>query len=195
MDDHPYLLGYLIGCAVAFFLGIFVVLEGYIVAWIFKGNVLRSNLNKIQDPSTQGFKADATLLVVGLLSGIVMSWLGVLQYLWRVFSIPLNAIRETLSSVPEQVKSLRYPLLNNPNLSRESVWAYAYALGVRTGARADAAQMRYELEEVGSYYPSFESEAALETLRSLGVISEQTISEAMALVRVSKEDDGEELNS
>ena len=188
MDDHPYLLGYLIGSAVAMFLGLFIVLEGYIVSWIFKGNVLRKNLAKIQDPSNQGFKVNASMLAFNLVTAAVMSWLGVLQYLWQAFSIPLYAIREALSPVPEEIKSLRYPLLNNPNLSRESVWAYAYALGVSVGGSANAGQMQYELEEIEGYYPSFKSETALETLRSLGLISDQTVYEAIALVRASKED-------
>lgn len=183
-----FLTGYLVGCAAAFFLGIFVVLEGYIVSWVFKGNVLRSNLSKIQDPSGQGFKVNAILLAVGLLSGVVMSWLGVLQYLWRAFALPLTAIRDALSSVPEQVKSLRYPLLNNPDLSRESVWAYVCALGVSTGTRTDPVQMKWNIEEVEGYYPSFKSETALEMLRSLGVVEEQTVLEAIALVRAAKED-------
>ena len=188
MDDHPYLLGYLIGSAVAIFLGLFIVLEGYIVSWIFKGNVLRKNLAKIQDPSNQGFKANVSMLAFNLVTAAVMSWLGVLQYLWQALSIPLYAIREALSSVPEEIKSLRYPLLNNPDLSKESVWAYAYALGIKTGSRADGVQIQYDLEEVKTYYPSFNAEIALEALKSLGVISEQTVSDVALLSIVSQED-------
>lgn len=186
MDDHPYLLGYLIGSAVAFFLGFFLLVETYIFAWIFKGNLLRKNLNKIQDPSTQGFKVSASAFVATLVAGTLMSWLGVLQYVWGIFWLPLNLIREALTSVPEEVKLLRYPLINNPNLSRESVWAYASALNIKTGVAANAFQMSLGLDEIQSYYPSFDSEAALETLRLLRVVDEQTLSEVMDRVRESK---------
>lgn len=187
MDDHPYLLGYLVGSGVAVFLGLFVILEFQILSWIVKGNVCRGNLNKIQDPETQGFKASAKLFLVNSLEAAVMSWLAVLQYLWRAFWMPISVVREALSSVPEEIKSLRYPLYNNPDLSRESVWAYACALKIKTGATVNAIHMKWGLEEIEGYYPSFDSEAALATLQSLVAIDEQTLIEVISRIRESSD--------
>lgn len=187
LDDHPYLSIYLVGCLLAFCLHFVVIAEGYIIGWAFKENVLRKNLNKIKDPSEQGFKFTAIMFVFGLVTGTIMSWLGVLQYLWQIFWIPLAAVREALSSAPEEIKLLRFPLKNNPNLAREAVWAYLYALGVRAGAIPNATQMAWELEEVGDYYPSFNHEVALGTLGSLGGVDHETISEVLARMRNAKE--------
>ena len=183
LDDHPYLSVYLMGCLLAFFLHFVVMAEGYMIDWVSKGNVLRKNLNKIKDPSQQGFKATAIMFAFGLIIGTVMSWLGVLLYLWQIFWIPLRAIRDALSSAPEEIKLLRFPLKNNPNLARESVWAYLNALGIKAGTIPNPTQMAWELEEIGDYYPSFNSDVALEALRSLGGIDQEILSEVSAHLR------------
>ncbi len=179
-DDHPYLLGYLIGSAVAVLLGVFVVIETLILGWLFKGNILQKNLNKIKDPETYGFKVNAGLFVFGLFTGALMSWLGVLQYLWQIIWTPIRVLRELLSSTPEEIKTLRFPLMNNPELSREAVYAYAYALGVKAGAIPSSWQIAQELKDIEGFYPSFNPKRALESLKSLGVIEQETMSEALA---------------
>lgn len=182
LDEHPYLLIYLVGCAVAFCLSLVVVAEAYVIGWVFKGNIMRKNLKKIQDPESTNFKIDAAVFVFGLVTGTLMSWLGVVQYLWRILWMPLSALREVFSSVPEEIKLLQFPLKNNPNLSREAVFAYAYALGVRAGTSPNAWQMAQELQEIEGYYPSFNSEVALNTLSSLGVVTPEVISWAASYV-------------
>lgn len=180
LDDHPYLSGYLLGCVIAFFLGLVVAVESYILSWLFKGNILQKNLNKIKDPATYGFKANFGLFTFGLFTSVLMSWLGVLQYLWTIFWVPIRMLRELLSSTPEEIKALRFPLMNNPELSREAVYAYAYALGVKAGAIPSPWQIAQELKYIEGFYPSFNPKRALETLKSLGVIEQETISEALA---------------
>lgn len=191
LDEHPYLSIYLVGCVVAFCLALVVTVEAHLVSWIAKGNVFRKNLNKIKDPASTGFKMTAGMFVFGLVSGTIMSWLGVLQYLWQIFWIPLSVLRDAFAPVPEEVKLLRFPLMNNPDLSREAVFAYLYALGVRAGTRPDAWQMANELEEIGGYYPSFNSEVALQTLGSLGAVDQEMLSEALARVKASKEEEAD----
>lgn len=180
LDDHPYLSTYLLGCVFAFSLGVAVVVEGYLIDWLFKGNVFRKNLNKIRDPAEQGLKHDVGLFAFGLTTGTVFSWLGVLQYLWRLLWTPLTAIREAFSSVPEDIKALRFPLQNNPGMSREAVWAYAYALGAKAGTVPTASQMAWELEQVQGFYPSFQNDVALRTLDSLNVVDKAIISKLLS---------------
>lgn len=187
LDEHPYLSIYLAGCLAAFCLHFVSAAGFFIVEWASKDDVLKKNLNKIKDPSQQGFKFTAIMFSMSLVAGTVVSWLGVLLYLWVIFWTPLIAIRGAFSSVPEEIKLLRFPLKNNPNLTREAVWAYAYALGVKAGTIPDPMNMAWELGEIGGYYPSFNSHVALETLRSLGGVDHETLSEALAHMRNAKE--------
>lgn len=189
LDDQPILEAYLIGCVLAFILHLVVVAETYIVTWFVKGNVLRKNLNKLKDPAGQGFKMAAATFALLLFIGTIASWLAVLQYVFQIFWTPIQVIREALSSIPEEIKLIRFPLMNNPNLSREAVWAYQYALGVKAGAIPNATQMAWELEEIGDYYPSFNHEVALRTLRSLGGVDHETISEVLARMRNAEGDE------
>lgn len=84
---------------------------------------------------------------------------------------------------------MQFPLKNNPKLSREAVFAYAYALGVRGGSSPDWWQMEQELREIEGYYPSFNSEVALKTLGSLGVVDPETISKVLVSMENTKEAD------
>lgn len=185
-DDHPYLSIYLVGCLLAFCLHFVVTAEGYIIGWIFKDNVLRKNLNKIKDPSEQGFKATAMMFVFALVIGTIMSWLGVLLYLWQIFWIPIAAIREVLSSTPEEIKLLKFPLKNNPNLAREAVWAYLYAFNTKGGVTPNAWDINNDLYGIGAYYPSFNKQSALEILGSLRVVDPDILSNAASIIEDKK---------
>jgi hypothetical protein len=183
LDDHPYLAFYLVGCAAAFCLAFVVQVEAYFIGWATKGNTLRKNLKKIQDPAGNNFKVTVSVFAFGLVSGVISSWIGVLQYFWRIVWMPMSVLREALTSTPEEIKLLRFPLMNNPTLSREAVFAYAYALGVKAGSRPDAWQIANELKEIEGYHPTFNCEIALQTLNSLNAIDPQTLSEALARMK------------
>lgn len=189
LDDHPYVSIYLVGCVFAFCLYFVVIAENYIIDWVFKGNVFKKNLNKIKDPAEQSFKFEAGMFAFYLVIGTISSWLGVLSHLWQIFWKPLAVMRDLFLSVPEEIKLLRFPLMNNPNLSREAVWAYLYAYNIKTGAIPDARLMAWELEEIGDYYPSFNNEVALKTLGSLCEVDQETISNVLAHLRIEKEAD------
>lgn len=183
LDEYPILEGYLAGCVFAFFLYFFVVVESYVVSWIFKGNVLRKNLNKIKNPSEQGFKHEAMVFLGFLLLGVVGSWLSVLTYAWSILWLPIAAVREALSSVPEEIKLLRFPLHNNPDLSKEAVWAYLKALAIKSGALPNAIHLSWELEEINGYYPKFNNEVALGKLGSLVGVDQDILSEVSARMK------------
>lgn len=163
----------------AFCLALVVVAERYIIGWAFKGNIFKKNLNKIKDPSTLSFKLSSMMFAFSLITGTAMSWLGVLQYVFYIFWLPLVVIREALSPTPEEIKMLRFPLMNNPNLARESVWAYLHALDIKMGTEPSATQMGWNLEEISGFYPSFNAEVALKTLGSLVDIDPDTLADTM----------------
>lgn len=184
-----YLGIYLFGSALSVFLGVVSSLVGYVISWLTKDNVVRKNLNKIEDPKSYGFKLNAGLLATGLVTGAIMSWLGVLLNLAQIVWMPLKIIRELLfSSVPEEIKQLSFPLKNNPYLAREAVFAYFYALRVKTGVRPNAWEISDELNTIAGYYPSFDKVCAINTLESLGVVDKETISNALAYLREEEDD-------
>lgn len=180
---------YLFGSALAVFLGIVLVIEGYIITWATKDNVLRKNLEKIGDPKQSSLAVNVGTFLLGLLFGAVMSWLGVLQYLLQIVWVPIKTLRELFSSVPEEIKLLRFPLKNNPYLSREAVFAYFYALRVKAGSKPSVWEITDELNTISGYYPSFSKEGAIHTLESLAVVDKEMISNALETIRGEIEED------
>jgi len=68
--------------------------------------------------------------------GSALSWVGVVVGLVKFAIVFLRIIRDVVAQTPEAIKVLRYPLRNNPDLSREAVWAYVYALGIKLRCNA-----------------------------------------------------------
>lgn len=186
LDEHPILFAYLMGCLFAFFLHFVVIAETYLVTWFFKGNILRRNLKKIQDPEGQGFKVEAGIFAINLTIVTVSSWLAVLQFTFQIVWIPMKVLREAFASVPEEIKSIRFPLLNNPDLSREAVWAYLYALNTKGGVTPNSWEINNDLYGVGAYYPSFNKQSALEILGSLKVVDQEILSNAASIIEEKK---------
>jgi hypothetical protein len=170
LDDHPILLIYLLGSAAACVASVVITLEAYAVSWFFKGNILRKNLEKIQSPSEHALLLKLGGFAVVILINAVMSWIAVLICIFQFFMVPLSALRDAISSTPEDIKQLRFPLHNNPNLSRESVWAYLQALKAKVGQGDSAAAMEYELLQIEGYYPHFHKQGAFNALKSLNVV-------------------------
>lgn len=177
LNDHPNFVIYLAGCVVAFLLFLLHTVAASILSWISKDNVLKKNVNKIKDPNGVGLAVKASLYVLLALFNAAFSWLGVLFLAGGIIWLPFAYLREALSSVPEEIKLLRFPLRNNPNLSREAVWAYLYALGVKSGATPDPRSINDELYGIGVFHPSFNRQLALETLSSLKVVDPEVVSQ------------------
>lgn len=88
----------------------------------------------------------------------------------------LNVVRESLTTKPESVKALRFPLRNNPNMSREAVWAYLSALSVKAGEKQpNEIDLLYFLDEVADYYPAFNKQVALNQLKDLDFTNKNII--------------------
>jgi hypothetical protein len=179
-DQHPYISIYLTGCVLAVVLIFFKVILTWIVCWVTKENILNKNVKKIQKPNDRSFLLKAGLFMGGLIFEAALSWVNVIVVTWQIFTIPFRVLRETLTTVPDDIKSLRFPLRNNPYMSREAVWAHLFALTVKAGDDAtDETNMRYSLDEVAEYYIYFNRESALKQLGSLNVVGDGVIIEVM----------------
>ena len=171
-DIHPYLSIYLIGCALVVFLTLFKVVFFWFIGWITKENILNKNLKKLQYPDEKTFTSKALLFLGVIVLEAALSWVNVLIIIFQIIKILLNVIREALTTMPEAVKTLRFPLRNNPNMSREAVWAYLSALQIQVGEKQpNESDLLYSLDEVADYYPSFNKQIALNQLKDLNIIS------------------------
>ena len=180
IDEHPYLSIYLLGCALAFILTLFKVALVWIINWITKANIFYENLKKVQPPDTDSFENKALKFIGILLAETSISWINVIVVLWQIASIVLRALREFFSSTPETIKLLRFPLHNNLDMSRESVWAYLCAIGLKAGAnQPNENEILTGLNEAAGYYPSFDRVAALKQLENLNVVNGDIISSTL----------------
>lgn len=183
IDKHPWIVAYLVGCVFVILLMLFKYVFFACLYWLVKGNILRKNLQKVQPPEDTFWEKVVTFsLLYGI--EIALSWIGVLLGLWHFATTFLQFTREVFTSMPEEVKVLRYPLRNNPDMSREAVWAYIRALEMKAGAAqpTDYALLQ-SLEYLQDYYPSLDRAAALNHLNGLKVVSSDVIAAALARLR------------
>jgi hypothetical protein len=191
IDQHPYVFIYLLGCVAVVLLSISNVALFWIIAWITKGNVVRKNLKKLEPEDDEPSLAiKAAGFVALLLFEVALSWIGVLVALWQTASMLLKTLREAITSTPEEIKLLRFPLRNNPNLSREAVWAYVHALRIKVGeAVPDEGTLLQSIYGVREQHPSFDTSTALSQLGGLNVMSEAVISSALSRVASAADED------
>ena len=122
IDEHPYLLLYLVGCVLSLILIVLGTVVSGTVGWITRANIVKKNLKKLLPPQT--FAAKAGVVLGTLAFSVALSWINVLLVvLWQIPVGLLGTLREFFSSTPEAIKLLRFPLKNNPYMSREAVWA------------------------------------------------------------------------
>ena len=176
LDGHPYLLFYLVGCALVVVLSLVRITLHYSVIWITKTNVLERNLRKLKPDAVRhpwvGLAKSLGIFVVE----IPLSWLNVAVISWKIVAMLLSLARDALSPVPQAVRQLRFPLKNNPDLLVESVWAYLYALGIRAGnVPPDEPGLAEAINEVFLNLPDFDRAAALRQLEALDVVKPSVI--------------------
>jgi hypothetical protein len=171
---------YLAGCVVAVLLSVASVVLFSALQWILKGNIIRRNLKKLDETENESFWSEfgtATLLIA---LSAALSWIQVLitlvGSLWKLLEI----LRELFVNVPETIKKLRFPLQNNPDMSREAVWAYVRAIEAKAGANLfNAYGLLSSLQSVIDNHKDFDSHTALQHLRALDAVSSEVIDAAM----------------
>lgn len=176
IDEHPYLSIYLLGCLVALLLQILTYFIYWTLSWITRENILRKNLKKVQEPDKRTLGTKVIVVVVWDAVGVASSWIGVAFQLWQILATLLGVVREIVSSTPEAIKLLRFALKNNPDMSREAVWAYLMAISIKAGRSITSEhELHASLKDVFDYYPSFDRRAAIRQLESLNAVSSDLI--------------------
>ena len=189
LDDHPYVALYLLGCAMVFALTVVKLTLHWALAWITKSNVLAANLKKLQPLVETPFWTKVGKFFGTVALEAALSWINVAVGTWQILALLLRTVREALSSSPESVQRLRFPLKNNPDLPAESVWAYLFALSITVGtALPDEEHLTSELDDISTRLPRFDRSAALQQLEHLGVVKAAVLS---AVAMPADEDDTE----
>jgi hypothetical protein len=174
--DNEYFVIYLFGCALVFILTILKVLFVWMLAWFKKENILKKNLKKIAEPDDLPIWRKWVGYIFGILLESALSWINVVVILVQFIYYSFRYAREVFTTVPEEIKLLRFPLYNNPNMTRETIWAYMYALGVKAGNNhPNEGQLKESLDELLSYYGDFDRTIAIKELDDLKVISSDTL--------------------
>jgi hypothetical protein len=184
LDDHPYIAIYLVGCLVTLVLIVAKATIFSVIDWATKANILTKNLKKLAPPDTKRWWDKVTGFVFLALIEIALSWINVPIALWQVSTGLFRVLRDLLTPVPEEIKLLRFPLRNNPEMPRELVWAYMLALMVKGGGiTATPDYVSSSMQAVKRNHPSFSDNTAIEMLKSLKVLDSDVLSEAIDLAR------------
>jgi hypothetical protein len=189
IEEHPYVLLYLVGCVVYVFLSLLHLVIFGLIRWMTKTNTLNKNLRKILPPDERSSDEKATAVFTAVVINVALSWINVLLVIWQTLAGLLGTLRELFSSTPEAVKLLRFPLRNNPNMSREAVWAYCEALKVKAGEKQPSeSALRSSLDELLEHYPSFDRETALNELKALKVLRADVVPGVLDKLSASEEE-------
>ncbi len=181
IDTHPYIFIYLLGSVLVVLLTLFKTALFYTVDWMIRANVLQKNMRKLLQPDESSF-GDKALKSFGLLLvEAFLSWVNVAVILWQILSALFRVARDQLQAAPEAISILRFPLRNNPDMSRETVWAYCQALGVKAGHKLPTKEeLVNSLNEISRYYPTFDRVAALKHLESLNTVNPEVTLASLA---------------
>jgi hypothetical protein len=186
---EPYFYIYLAGCICYALLIPIKMIILYFLSWITKDNILIKNIKKINPPDQKHAFKDR-LIVYGIFIGVdvTLSWINVAIVLWLIAVELFSVLRHLLTSVPDEIKLLRFPLKNNPHMPRESVWSHMTALNVKLGAPVPmTSTLIQDLNVVRGYHQSFDRISALKQLDSLRIINSETISSALKELQPSDE--------
>lgn len=172
IDERPYLAIYLMGSVLVVILTLVKAVLYPAIDWLTKANILKKNLKKLMPSDERSYTVKFATLGGQILVEAALSWINVVVIIIQIAITLLSVIREGFTSVPEEVKQLRYPLRNNPDMSKESVWAYIYALGIKGGGEVlSQGDIIASLEEVKANRKTFDCIVALDHLQQLGVAS------------------------
>jgi len=189
IDEHPYLAIYLMGSVLVVILTLVKVVLFPAIDWLTKGNILKKNLKKLMPPDVRTFAVKFATLGGQILFEAALSWINVVVIIIQIPITLLRVIRDGFTSVPEEVKQLRYPLRNNPNMSKESVWAYIYALGIKGGGEVlSPRDIIASLEEVKANHKTFDCIVALDHLQQLGIASAAALDSAREYLACEADD-------
>jgi hypothetical protein len=183
MNYEWLLMLYLVGCALTFLLIIFRTVFLLAIGWLLKENIYRSNLKKICPPDEKTFKDKALGYIFLLGFESLLSWINVPVLIWNIFKDLVTAARNLLSSHPEDFKRLTFPLRNNPEMTREAVWAYGSALEAKVGVQLTEEKIFSSLNELQDFYPSFNRFTALQQFGGLNIVDQEMLDRLSKRIR------------
>lgn len=179
IDQHPYISIYLLGSLLVVLLTFVKIALFYAIDWVIKANILNKNLKKLADPDNNQWYLKALKFLVLLLFEAALSWINVVVILGQILYGIVKVLRDLFTTAPEEIKALRFPLRNNPFLSKEAVWAYLMAISVKMGeALQNESGIIASIEDVLDNRPDFDYLNALDQLDNLKVMNSETISSA-----------------
>lgn len=182
IDNHPFIFAYLLGSIFVVILILFKVILFWFIDWAIKANVLQKNIRKLMPPDETTFVTKVAKFIGIVVFESLLSWINVAIVLWQIVSGLLRVTRDLLQPAPEAIKNLRFPLRNNPDMPRESVWAYLQALRVKAGEKQPTPEaLISSLNEVSELYPTFNRMIALKQLESLGAINPDVTSASIVI--------------
>jgi hypothetical protein len=186
LEEHPLLAIYLLGGCVVLILALFKMALFAAISWVIRHDVLNKNIKKILPPEERPFRT-RLLMASGVLAfEMLLSWINVAVILWQMGIQLLGLFRDQLQPAPEAIKELRFPLRNNPDMSREAVWAYTTALGARAGHGEPTVDgLLQSLQAVAECYTDFSPSSAIYQLEGLRAVREETT--AAAKLEVQKQ--------
>lgn len=156
-------------CCHSFFTAATSNVESFFL-WITKESVLNKNLLKLQANESISFIQKHMPTVALLLMDVALSWIVVPILIWKIIALPLELLRKALTSTPNDIKALRYPLWNNPELTSEAVWAHITAHDAKTrGELINEYALHILVTAQHEIDPFFDQIKALEILDSLNI--------------------------
>lgn len=169
---------YLFGCFIAFLIQITTRTIINFIYFITKENILIKNIKKISEPDNRTKVKKFGEWALAFLLSVLASWINVIGASIHFIVFIFRFIREIIQTTPQTIKELRWPLRNNPDLSREHVWAYLVALSVKGGStELNADLIIKEIFNITNYYEDFEKKRAVKILSTLIVINENILNE------------------
>lgn len=161
---------YIIGAIVTFLLHIFHIILFWALAWLTNEHILWRNLKKLERPDHKEWyvKLAGNSFLIAI--DVFFSWLGAPLIAWRIFARLLTTAKMRFATVPEEIKKLRFPLWNNPELSTEAVWAYTSALSVLNGDAVDWGTLVWQLRHLKLVAPNVDEQKAIEIFEGLKVM-------------------------
>jgi len=181
--NNSWALIYVTGCVVE----VIVLSVNSLILWTIRtitgANTVKRNLKKLEPPDRTSFLERVGKSLGAIIFEIALSWIGVVLGVWVFLRTLLGILQEVFASTPEEIRRLRYPLRNNPSLSRETVWAYLTAVAALGGNPVtDPTELLSSTEDIVKNYPDFNSGLALRQLQSLGVVDSGVAAAALDIV-------------
>jgi hypothetical protein len=171
------LLIYLSGAVATLLLHVFHIAFFWAFAWLTNEHVLKSNLKKLEAPDHRKWHEKLVASSVPIAIDVFFSWLAVPFMVWKIFVRLLTVLKMRFASIPEEIKKLRFPLWNNPNMSTETVWAYSNALSVLGGDTVDWGELVRRLNNLELAVPDVDREKAIEIFEGLKVMRPRPVYE------------------